>query len=87
VADYQATAAGRRKALADSLASTGQQTFNLQNPSILEDLNRRGLMTSPSTVATYQADALKAIALENQNKLMNFDTTTYANEDEMVNKL
>jgi len=84
--DYLATTDARRKALADSLAAVGQGTFNLQNPSILEDLNRRGLMTSPSTVATYQADALKAIALENQNKLLNFDTTAQAAQDEIFNK-
>jgi len=74
---YSSEAAKRRAALSQSLMNTGQQTFDLQNPKILEDLNSRGLFTSPSTVANSQAQALKEIALANGTQLNNFDDQTF----------
>lgn len=64
-----------RDRLATSLGDYGQKFFQEQNPAILEDLNARGLLTSPTGVNQAQADALKSIALENQKYLRDFDTS------------
>lgn len=74
-------AAGKtfRGTLAQSLADTGQQFFNRMNPGILEDLNSRGLFTSQTARDTEQANALKDIALSNENSLRNFDTEQFNN--------
>lgn len=74
---YSTDASKRRNVLSSSLLDQGQKTFALQNPSILEDLNARGLLTSPSAVNTGQADALKEIALANGKQLNDFDTQTF----------
>lgn len=79
--DYRTNTAQRRSTLASSLSDTGKQTFDLQNPSILEDLNSRGVFSSPTAVSQAQAQALKEIALANQNKLNDFDTTSRGYED------
>ena len=51
----------RRKQVESQLAKSGQERFSMQNPAILEDLNRRGLFTSPTAVNSAQAEALKGI--------------------------
>lgn len=66
-----------RTGLASSLASSGQQFFNQINPSLLEDLNARGLFTSQTARDKSQADALKEIELANQQQLMDFDTQSF----------
>ena len=68
----------RRKQVESQLAKSGQERFSMQNPAILEDLNRRGLFTSPTAVNSAQAEALKGIELENQDRLLNFDETALA---------
>lgn len=73
--------AARRSTLSTSLFDQGKKTFDLQNPSILEDLNSRGVFSSPTAVASAQANALKEIALANQSKLDQYDTNTKAEED------
>lgn len=75
--DYENKAKDYRTKLAQSLAQTGQETFQRANPFILEDLNSRGLASSATTVGSAQADALKDIALQNQQALQGFDTDTY----------
>lgn len=74
---YSSDAAKRREALATSLTDSAQKTFELQNPKILEDLNSRGLATSPSAVNQAQTDALKEISLANAEKLNAFDTDVF----------
>lgn len=51
------------------LASSRQKTFEQANPYILEDLNRRGLLTSETAVTGAQADALKALQAQDEAKL------------------
>lgn len=68
----------RRAALASSLQSQGEGLFKQANPGILEDLNSRGLMTSPSAVNQAQTDALKQIGLANQGHLNDFDNSATA---------
>lgn len=70
------SAADNRTKLAQSLSDQGQQTFSLANPSILEDLNARGLFTSQTARDQSQAQALKEIALANQGTLTNYDLNT-----------
>lgn len=55
--------------LGEDLASSRQKTFELQNPYILEDLNRRGLLSSPTAVAQSQAQALKELQAQDEAKL------------------
>jgi hypothetical protein len=74
---YQTNAGNYRGQLAKSLADTAHQTFQQENPYILEDLNSRGLATSPTAVGAEQDRALKDIALQNQNVLSGFDTNTF----------
>lgn len=81
--EYKSRAKSYRDELAKSLADIGQQTFYQANPFILEDLNSRGLFTSGSAVNERQADALKNIALANQEKLSAFDTNAYADEQDI----
>lgn len=71
--EFQNRAKDFRSQLAQRLADTGQETFKMSNPYILEDLNSRGLASSPSEVANQQAQALKEIALANQSQLTGFD--------------
>lgn len=80
---YTTDAAKRRSALSDSLNSSGQKFFEQNNPYLLEDLNSRGLLTSPSAVGQSQAEALKQIDLANQDKLNAFDTQTYGDENQL----
>lgn len=68
-----------RKGLAESLASQGRDTFNLMNPSILEDLNSRGLFTSQTARDQSQNQALKEIELAKQGQLSAFDQDTFNN--------
>lgn len=84
--NYQDTSATRRSALASSLTDTAKNEFNLMNPSILEDLNKRGVFTSPTAVNTAQAQALKELAVKNQDTLNNFDTSTRGFEDTLGNQ-
>jgi hypothetical protein len=80
LADQYTTDAGNyREKLAHVLADTGQQTFQMENPYILQDLNSRGLFTSPTAVNQAQADALKEIALDNSHQLSGFDTDVFNN--------
>lgn len=72
----EASAGDYRTRLAQSLSDQGQQTFQLANPGILEDLNARGLFTSQTARDQSQAQALKEIALANQGTLTNYDTNT-----------
>ena len=65
--------ADARSALSRSLNEQGQGFFNQMNPGILEDLNSRGLLRSPTAVNTAQADALKQIELANMDKLFQYD--------------
>lgn len=74
---YQTNAQAYRKKLAESLQQTGQQTFTSANPNILEDLNARGLMSSPTEVAAAQAKVLGDIATRNQDELLGFDIDTF----------
>lgn len=74
---YSNDAAKRRESLATSLTDSAKKTFELQNPKILEDLNSRGLATSPSAVNQAQTDALKEISLANADKLNAFDTDVF----------
>jgi len=74
---YSTDAASYRQRLADSLAQTGQDTFERANPYILEDLNTRGFASSPTEVARAQATALGDITRENQGILTDFDTNTF----------
>ena len=64
-----------RDKLASSLGDYSKRFFEQQNPYILEDLNSRGLLTSPSAVNTAQTDALKELGLENEKYLRDFDTS------------
>lgn len=80
---YQDTSAQRRAALASSLTDQAQKNFQLQNPGILEDLNSRGVFSSPTAVAQAQAQAMKELELANQSKLTDFDAQQRAYEDEL----
>jgi len=75
----QQAAADYHTKLAQSLAHQGQDFFSLENPGILEDLNSRGLFTSQTARDQAQANALKEIALNNNQQLSNFDTSSFNN--------
>lgn len=72
VADY-------RKQLASHLADTAQQTFSQANPSILEDLNSRGLFTSQTARDQEQGRFLQQLATQQQQQLGDFDTAQFNN--------
>lgn len=83
-ADDQQAAAGKyRTDLASSLAKQGQDTFAMENPYILEDLNSRGLFSSESARNQSQSEALKEIALSNQRQLSDFDTQSFNNINDL----
>lgn len=64
---------GRAKTRLDELSETllgiGQKQFERANPFLLQDLQSRGLATSPTAVRTTQEGALGDIALRNQDIL------------------
>lgn len=62
-----------RDELASTLGDYSKNFFQQQNPAILEDLNSRGLLTSPSEVAKAETKALKEIGLSNENTLSSYD--------------
>lgn len=64
--------AGRAN-LSSSLAENGKSRFTLMRPDIMEDLNAKGLLTSPSTVGGAETNALKEIELANQERLLGWD--------------
>lgn len=68
----------RRNSLANSLTQFGQKQFEQANPGILEDLNSRGFLSSPTEVARAQAQALKEISLQGQDRLFDLDTSATA---------
>ncbi len=78
---YQDTTAQRRSALSSSLSDYANKQFEQENPAILEDLNTRGFLSSPTEVARAQAQAQKELALANQSKLFDFDTQSRGVED------
>lgn len=82
--DYKNLTAQRRAALSSSLGESAQRTFQQSNPYILEDLQSRGLFTSPSAVAQAQSERLKEIELANQQRLLNFDETARNYEDALA---
>jgi hypothetical protein len=49
----------------------------------LEDLNSRGLLSSPTEVSNSQAQALKELELGNQKTLSSFDTNVYDNQQNL----
>lgn len=72
VADYRGT-------LAQNLSNTAQQTFQQENPFIMEDLNSRGLFTSQTARDQSQNQALQQLATQQQNTLSNYDTQQFNN--------
>lgn len=70
----------RRGELATSLTEQGRRLFETANPYILEDLQSRGLATSPTAVAQSQAEALRDIELQNQRYLQQFEDTALGAE-------
>ena len=72
-----------RERLAESLGKTNQSAFELANPYILEDLNSRGVLSSPTAVNTAQADALKELELNRENTLTGFDTDVFNQEQDL----
>lgn len=80
---YRDTSSQRRAALSSSLSDTAQKQFDIQNPRILEDLNSRGLFSSPTAVANAQAQVQKELAVANANRLNEFDTQTRGFEDNL----
>lgn len=83
VGGYGARSTDRRSALAKSLADIGSQTFSMNTPGMLEDLQRRGLASSASEVGNSSAQALKEIALRNQEQLLAYDTNAAAEEERL----
>ena len=85
ILDYRTQFAGeaakRRAGLATSLTESGKRLFQEANPQILEDLNTRGFLSSPTEVARSQAQALKEIDLASQSRLQDFDTQTFGQEE------
>lgn len=79
--NYQDTGARRRAELSSSLMDNATKTFQGQNPFILEDLNSRGLSSSPTTVASAQAEKLREIEMANQSRLLDFDQEQRQFED------
>jgi hypothetical protein len=71
----QADILSQRDKLSTTLNDYGKKFFAAQNPAILEDLNARGLLTSPTEVTRSQTDALKDIEISNQNYLRDLDTS------------
>lgn len=84
--DFQTTGARRRAELARSLSDTAQKNFQLQNPYILEDLNARGVFTSPTAVNQAQAQALKQLEIGNQGQLLGYDEQQRQLEDVFKNQ-
>lgn len=76
--DLRTQLAERRKKLSEALTNQGKQLFDVANPGILEDLNSRGLLTSPTAVSQQQTQALKEIELANQGELNQFDNSATA---------
>jgi len=83
---YRGTTAQRRSSLATSLSENARKTFALNNPYILEDLNARGVFTSPTAVAQAQAQALKELELDNQLSLQDFDASSRSYEDALASQ-
>lgn len=79
--NYRGLTSSRRSSLASSLADQSRKAFQMQNPFILEDLNSRGLASSPTTVAQAQAQALKELELQNQDELNRFDAEARGYQD------
>lgn len=75
--DFEKQSAARRAALSSSLLDLGQQQFARANPFILEDLNSRGLATSPTAVGQEQSNALRDIALNNQQKMLDVENADF----------
>lgn len=75
---YQPQMASQREALANHLSEFGQNQFNQQNPALLEDLNRRGFLSSPTEVAQAEANAMKDITLSQEPILNQFDQNALA---------
>lgn len=67
-----------RQSLAEALSQQGRDTFSLMNPSILEDLNARGLFTSQTARDQSQNQALKEIELARQGQLSDFDQNVFS---------
>jgi len=64
-----------RDRISSSLNDYGAKLFEQTRPGVYEDLNARGVFTSPTAVSNANAQALKEIALENQRTLMDYDNT------------
>lgn len=67
-------AAKRRATLVTSLSDIGQKTFQRMNPSILEDLNSRGLFTSQTARDQEQGRVLGDLSRDQASQLNSFDT-------------
>lgn len=81
IENYRNLTGSRRSSLVASLADQSRKAFQMQNPYILEDLQSRGLASSPTTVAQAQAQALKELELQNQDELNRFDTESRGYQD------
>jgi len=78
--EYAGKAKSFRDQLASTLAKQNLESFKLANPYILQDLNARGLFTSPTGVDQAQTEALKELELDRQSKLTAFDTNAFGQE-------
>lgn len=83
VSDFGTRSAARRAELSKTLTDLGQKQFELANPFILEDLNKRGVFSSPTAIGNEQSRALKEIALDNQRQLMQREAEDIATEERL----
>jgi hypothetical protein len=81
--EQEKSAADYRKQLAANLATTAQQTFQQQNPYILQDLNARGLFTSQTARDEAQNRALQELATRQSDILSNYDIEQARNINEL----
>ena len=80
---FSGKAKSYRDQLASTLANQNVDAFKLANPYILEDLNARGLFTSPTGVNQAQTEALKELELDRQSKLLGFDQQVFGQENDI----
>lgn len=81
---YRDTSSTRRASLSSSLGETAKKQFEMQNPYLLQDLNSRGLASSPTEVARAQGEIQKQLALESEGRLGEFDKSTRDYEDSLT---
>lgn len=77
---YRSSYDKQREDIAKNLLNLSQEAFNMETPYRMEQLNTGGFYDSPTAIANANAEAMRKLELERENKLLDLDVNAFNTE-------